>query len=33
MPLTSRTGTSSWRTMVFCSRWIVAVMAWSFSEW
>ena len=27
MPLTSSTGTSSWRTTVFCSFWMVAVMA------
>ena len=33
MPFTSITGTSSWRTTSFCSRWIVAVMAWSFSVW
>jgi hypothetical protein len=31
MPLTSSAGTSSWRTTAFCSRWMVAVMAWSFS--
>ena len=28
-PWTSRTGTSSWRITWFCSRWMVAVMAWS----
>ena len=33
MPLTSNTGTSSWRTTLFCSRWMVAVMSRSFSEW
>ena len=33
MPETSSTGTSSWRTTTFCSRWIVAVMARSFSVW
>ena len=33
MPLTSSTDTSSWRTTVFCSRWMVAVMALSFSVW
>ena len=27
MPLTSSTGTSSWRTTRFCSFWMVAVMA------
>ena len=27
MPLTSSTGTSSWRTTWFCSFWMVAVMA------
>ena len=33
MPLTRRAGTSSWRTTSFCSRWIVAVIACSFSVW
>ena len=33
MPSTKSTGTSSWRTTRFCSRWMVAVMACSFCEW
>lgn len=33
MPFTRSAGTSAWRTTWFCSRWIVAVMSLSFSEW
>ena len=33
MPFTSSAGTSAWRTTSFCSRWMVAVMSLSFSEW
>ena len=31
MPLTSRAGTSLWRTTRFCSFWMVVVMSWSLS--
>jgi len=32
MPATCSTGTSSWRTTAFCSRWMVAVMACMWAE-